>query len=74
MHAEQRFRVVGDTSAGTAPAAVARFKLGVSVGSVWIDDVRLQTGARPNVSRREFVGGGALVATAGKPQSSSVAS
>jgi hypothetical protein len=49
------------TSVGTDPAAVVRFMLGEKVGTVWIDDVKVQTGSRPDVWRRDFAGGIALV-------------
>jgi len=49
------------TSLGTDPAAVLRFMLGTGVGTVWIDDVRLQAGTHPDVWRRDFAGGVSLV-------------
>ena len=44
-------------------SGAARFYLGFGgqAGSVWVDDVRLQTGARPDVWRRDFTGGVSLV-------------
>ena len=48
------------TSSGTDPAAQLTFTLGKAVGTVWLDDVKLQAGDR-NVYRRDFEGGVALV-------------
>ena len=48
------------TSSATDPAAVLVFSLGKSVGTVWIDDIKLQEGDR-NVYRRDYEGGVALV-------------
>ncbi|HEY5482869.1 MAG TPA: hypothetical protein VIK31_03530, partial [Propionibacteriaceae bacterium] len=49
------------TSSGTDPAAMLRIMLGGQVGTVWIDDVKLQTSSRPDVYRRDYDNGIALV-------------
>ena len=43
------------------------FGFGQSTGSVWIDDVKLQAGVRPEVYRRDYVGGVALVNPTNSP-------
>ncbi|MBN1872783.1 MAG: carbohydrate binding domain-containing protein [Anaerolineae bacterium] len=46
-------------AAGSDPAAVFHLEVGATTGSVWFDDVRLQTGGR-DVWRRDYTGGVAL--------------
>ena len=48
------------TSSGTNAAAVMGFSMGGAVGTIWIDDVKLQEGTR-GAYRRDFEGGVALV-------------
>ncbi|MEI8083893.1 MAG: carbohydrate binding domain-containing protein, partial [Actinomycetes bacterium] len=48
------------TSAGTDAAAQLNFTLGATVGTIWLDDIKLQPGDR-NVYRRDYQGGVALV-------------
>jgi hypothetical protein len=48
------------TSSGTDGAARFKFTMGESVGTIWIDDVKLQSGDR-NIYRRDFDHGVALV-------------
>ncbi len=48
------------TSSGTAAAAMLMLNMGKSVGTIWIDDIKLQEGDR-NVYRRDYEGGIALV-------------
>ncbi len=48
------------TCSGTDPAAQLSIALGDSVGSVWLDDIKLRAGNR-DVYRRDFEGGVALV-------------
>jgi hypothetical protein len=51
------------TSSGTDAAAALMLRMGETVGTVWLDDVRFQltTDPRPDVWRRDFEGGIALV-------------
>ncbi|MBP7686470.1 MAG: carbohydrate binding domain-containing protein [Thermoflexales bacterium] len=55
----QKYEVAG-TATGSDPAAILHFGLGESIGTVWLDDVRLQVGSR-EVWRRDFVNGVSLV-------------
>jgi hypothetical protein len=48
------------TASGSDAAAILKFTLGQSVGTIWLDDVKLQAGNR-NAYRRDFEGGVALV-------------
>jgi hypothetical protein len=54
------------TSASTDSATNMIFNLGASVGTIWIDDVKLQEGDR-NVYRRDYEGGIALVNATAAP-------
>ena len=49
------------TPSDTDPTATVRFMFGGQTGTVWIDDVGFRKGARPEVWRRDFAGGVALV-------------
>ena len=49
------------TSSGSDAAAGLRLNVGEKVGTVWLDDVKLQQGTRRDVLRRDFEGGVALV-------------
>jgi hypothetical protein len=49
------------TASGTDPLAMLNIRLGQTVGTVWIDDIKLQTGTRPDVWRRDFDAGISLV-------------
>ena len=48
------------TASGSDAAALLKFTLGASVGTIWLDDVKLQAGDR-SVYRRDYDGGMALV-------------
>ena len=49
------------TATGTDPSAMLRVMVGQKVGGVYLDDVKLQAGAFPDVWRRDFQGGISLV-------------
>ncbi|MDO8847183.1 MAG: putative glycoside hydrolase [Coriobacteriia bacterium] len=54
------------TSSSTLSPSL-RFALGSATGTVWIDDVKLQTGTTSEVWRRDFEGGIALVNASDSP-------
>lgn len=58
---------ISTTASGSDPLARLQFGLGQAVGTVWLDDIRLQSGSA-EVWRRDYTGGVALVNASNSPQ------
>jgi len=64
---EWQYFEVSAVSSGADPLAQLNFGLGQTAGTVWLDDIHLQSGSR-EVWRRDYTGGIALVNASNSPQ------